>query len=163
MNFTILTLVKKDNALTMIFQKVGRALLENPQQYNELTSSVKSELIPELSKAGFKFPRKLSSEQQKAQNNAESAITSLQDMRNEIFDENGEIRRGNLFQEKLPGAIGARQLRDQRKNDRDVITRIRTGAALNQSEEKFYIRTGPSTTELSASQTQEYIKQRFKG
>ena len=28
---------------------------------------------------------------------------------------------------------------------------------------RFYIRTGPSTTELSASQTQEYIKQRFKG
>jgi predicted HTH transcriptional regulator len=29
--------------------------------------------------------------------------------------------------------------------------------------ERFYIRTGPSTTELSASQTQEYIKQCFKG
>ena len=29
--------------------------------------------------------------------------------------------------------------------------------------ERFYIRTGPSTTELSASQTQEYIKRRFKG
>ena len=29
--------------------------------------------------------------------------------------------------------------------------------------ERFYIRTGPSTTELSASQTQDYIKQRFKG
>ncbi len=29
--------------------------------------------------------------------------------------------------------------------------------------ERFYIRTGPSTTELSPSQTQEYIKQRFKG
>jgi hypothetical protein len=28
--------------------------------------------------------------------------------------------------------------------------------------EKFYIRTGPSTTELSASQTQDYIQQRFK-
>ncbi len=28
--------------------------------------------------------------------------------------------------------------------------------------ERFYIRTGPSTTELSASHTQEYIKQRFK-
>jgi hypothetical protein len=28
--------------------------------------------------------------------------------------------------------------------------------------ERFYIRTGPSTTELSASQTQEYIKHRFK-
>jgi hypothetical protein len=29
------------------------------------------------------------------------------------------------------------------------------------STEHFYIRTGPSTTELSASQTQEYIRQRF--
>ena len=29
--------------------------------------------------------------------------------------------------------------------------------------ERFYIRTGPSTTELSASQTQDYIRQRFKG
>ena len=29
--------------------------------------------------------------------------------------------------------------------------------------ERFYIRTGPSTTELSASQTQEFIKQRFNG
>ena len=29
--------------------------------------------------------------------------------------------------------------------------------------ERFYIRTGPSTTELSASQTQEYIKHRYKG
>jgi len=28
--------------------------------------------------------------------------------------------------------------------------------------EHFYIRTGPSTTELSASQTQDYIKQRYK-
>lgn len=28
--------------------------------------------------------------------------------------------------------------------------------------ERFYIRTGPSTTELTASQTQEYIKERFK-
>ena len=28
--------------------------------------------------------------------------------------------------------------------------------------ERFYIRTGPSTTELSASQTQEYIRQRWR-
>jgi hypothetical protein len=27
--------------------------------------------------------------------------------------------------------------------------------------ERFYIRTGPSTSELSASQTQNYISQRF--
>ena len=31
------------------------------------------------------------------------------------------------------------------------------------NSEHFYIRTGPSTTELSASQTQEYIRQRFRG
>jgi hypothetical protein len=29
--------------------------------------------------------------------------------------------------------------------------------------ERFYIRTGPSTTELTASQTQDYVKQRFTG
>jgi len=29
------------------------------------------------------------------------------------------------------------------------------------SIERFYIRTGPATTELPASQTQSYIKQRF--
>ncbi len=28
--------------------------------------------------------------------------------------------------------------------------------------ERFYVRTGPSTTELTASQTQEYVKQRFR-
>jgi hypothetical protein len=28
--------------------------------------------------------------------------------------------------------------------------------------ERFYIRTGPSTTELTLSQAQSYIKQRFK-
>ena len=28
--------------------------------------------------------------------------------------------------------------------------------------ERFYVRTGPSTTELSASQTQDYIKRRFR-
>jgi hypothetical protein len=27
--------------------------------------------------------------------------------------------------------------------------------------ERFYLRTGPSTTELSASQTQDYIKLKF--
>ena len=27
--------------------------------------------------------------------------------------------------------------------------------------ERFYVRTGPATTELSPSQTQNYIKQRF--
>ncbi|MGO9738504.1 MAG: RNA-binding domain-containing protein, partial [Desulfomonilaceae bacterium] len=29
--------------------------------------------------------------------------------------------------------------------------------------ERFYIRTGPATTELSAAQTHDYIKQRYKG
>jgi hypothetical protein len=31
-----------------------------------------------------------------------------------------------------------------------------------ENKERFYIRTGPSTTELTPSQTQEYIKQRFR-
>ena len=52
------------------------------------------------------------------------------------------------------------------KDDARVLV-VRSGTATKPvffkdgNLEKFYIRTGPSSTELSASQTQEYIKQRF--
>ena len=43
------------------------------------------------------------------------------------------------------------------KVDYDLGTLVKDGEI-----ERFYVRTGPSTTELTASQTQDYIKQRFK-
>jgi hypothetical protein len=53
-------------------------------------------------------------------------------------------------------------------NDEHRVLMVRSGLAsapvfMKDGEiERFYIRTGPSTTELTASQTQQYIKQRFK-
>ncbi len=56
---------------------------------------------------------------------------------------------------------------DDHDNSRVLVVKCRkspTPIFLKDGDyERFYIRTGPSTTELSASQTQEYIRQRFKG
>ena len=113
------------------------ALLENPREYNNLTATEKGKLIPELSAAGFKFPRKLTGEQLEAQANAEAAIVSIQDMQSEIFD-GVELRKGNLAQEALPFALGARKFRHQKDMVKDVISRIRSGAALTEQEIAFY-------------------------
>jgi len=114
-----------------------RAILQNPETYHDLTAGEKGKLLPELSQAGFKFPRKMTGEQKKAQVNAESAIGSIQTIRDEIF-EAGELREGQLIQEALPFALGARVLRTAKNDAKDVITRLRTGAALTSAEERFY-------------------------
>ena len=53
------------------------------------------------------------------------------------------------------------------KDSRVMVVRCDNGVApvfvKDGAIERFYIRTGPSTTELSATQTHEYIKQRYKG
>lgn len=52
-------------------------------------------------------------------------------------------------------------------NDDNRVLVVKCGKApaavfiKDENDERFYIRTGPSTTELSASQTQEYLKRRF--
>ena len=54
---------------------------------------------------------------------------------------------------------------DDQDDTRVLVVRCSSSATpvfMNDEKlEKFYIRTGPSSTELTASQTQEYIKQRF--
>lgn len=55
---------------------------------------------------------------------------------------------------------------DDHKNSRVLVVHCQKSQSpvfLKDNEiERFYIRTGPSTTELTASQTQEFIKQRFR-
>ncbi len=55
---------------------------------------------------------------------------------------------------------------DYFKDNRVMIIRCRRSPSpvfvKDDKVERFYVRTGPSTTELTASQTQGYIKQRFK-
>lgn len=55
---------------------------------------------------------------------------------------------------------------DDHKNSRVLVVNCQNSPSpvfVKDNEiERFYIRTGPSTTELTASQTQEFIKQRFR-
>jgi hypothetical protein len=55
---------------------------------------------------------------------------------------------------------------DDHEDCRVMVVKCRKGSTpvfmKDGDTERFYIRTGPSTTELSPSQTQEYIKQRFR-
>jgi len=53
------------------------------------------------------------------------------------------------------------------QGNRILVVKAKSGSSPvyvldEEKKERFYIRTGPSTTELTISQTQEYIKQRFK-
>lgn len=127
------------------------AILSNPQTYNDLTPSKKSELLPDLTKAGFSFPRKLNATQQEAQVQAESGISSINDMRSQVFDANGQLKRGNLIKEALPFALGAQELRRMKNDAKDILTRIRTGAALNNTEVSFYSQLVPSATDTAES------------
>lgn len=54
---------------------------------------------------------------------------------------------------------------DSQDDQRVLVVRCEPSAnpvfLIDEKLEKFYIRTGPSSTELTPSQTQDYIKQRF--
>lgn len=115
------------------------AVLQNPQLFSQLTPAIKASLIPSLSTAGFKFPRELSAEQQKAATNAESALLALTNAENKIFDENGNVKYGQL----TLATTGFGDLAFQLREAADVLTRVRTGAALNESEQSFYAKQVP--------------------
>lgn len=128
---------------------VAAAILQNPQTYHDTMSNMsmadKTRVNEELARAGFTVPRKLNATEKETQVQAESGLTSINDMRSEVFNPDGTIRTGNLAQEAMPFAIGARSLRRMKNDAKDILTRIRTGAALNESEVKFYSQLVPST------------------
>lgn len=89
-------------------------------------------LFPEEGEA-----RPLTGEQQKMKFNAESGLAALQVMEEELGSD-AFSQQAKLAQRALPGRPGARIFHAARKEAQDVITRLRTGAAINATEEKFY-------------------------
>lgn len=62
-----------------------------------------------------------------------------------------QATRGNLIQEALPGALGAREFRVNLREAMDAISRLRTGAALTANEEKFYRSQLPQAVDSQAT------------
>ena len=73
----------------------------------------------------------LSAEANKQYQTAQSGLRAL-----DLIEQ--QSSRGNLIQEALPGALGAREYRTNIREAMDAISRLRTGAALTANEEKFY-------------------------
>lgn len=108
---------------------------------------------------GFKAPpsgaegvrkQPLSAEQEKMVDNAKSALVSLNRMR-EMIKKDPKV----LIKAAVPGSLGAREFNTYRKELSDVITRIRTGAALNLQEEEFYQSQMPTALDLTEPKTIE--------
>lgn len=90
--------------------------------------------------------RSLTAEQREAQTNANSALMSLRSIQDKIQKGNGGIKGRGLFT-----PLGLSKTAFDKRELRDVITRIRTGAALNASEEKFYKKQVPRYGESDAT------------
>lgn len=115
-----------------------QAVFANPELFNQLTPTQKGALAPDLAKLGFtNFGKAISPQQQQTQANVESGLRALSTMQQ-------EINKGLLFQASFPFSPGARTLATARNEVADVITRLRTGAALNEQEEAFYKKQMPS-------------------
>lgn len=127
------------------------SIVANPGLFNNLTPSIQASIIPALSAAGFKFPRKLTGAQATAQQNGQSALQALQTVEANAFDADGSVNTSALmFAETGLGGLAA-----ARREIIDVISRIRTGAALTASEEAFYKKQAPRAVDDTATARQK--------
>lgn len=106
-----------------------------------------------LQSAGVPLPAKpeeLSGEEKKQTYNAASGLRALSTIREEL----GSGGKGKLFAAALPGSPGARKYSTASKEIADVLTRLRTGAQINDFELEFYQGQLPSV--LDSKETVDY-------
>jgi len=89
--------------------------------------------------------RSLSAKQLESQNDANSALLSLKNLTNLIANDSGGYNSGKLFN------LGLGRLGQSERELRDVITRLRTGAALSATEESFYKKQIPRAIDDDAT------------
>lgn len=124
-------------------KELTAAVLQNPELFASLPGHIKARIAPGLSAGGFTYlGQRLSPEMLKTQENAKSGLRAL--------DKITSITQDAATMSKLavPGSIGARELRAARGEVQDVITRLRTGAALNKDEQAFYDNQLPGLLDL---------------
>lgn len=80
-----------------------------------------------------------SSAADKNRENAASGLRAIADIKQFMKDDSWA-----LWKSAVPGSPGARKLATAKREVQDVLTRLRTGAALNESEEIFYANQLPT-------------------
>ena len=92
----------------------------------------------------------LTFDERRARTNARSGLRATATMREMLKDPN------ILAQAAVPGSPFARKFDSARKESIDVLTRLRTGAALNKEEEDFYAGQVPTLLDLTDPSAIEY-------
>jgi len=108
-----------------------------------LTKEMRAMVINELNSRGLPIPRPLTTKEKDAASDATSGLAAIDELR-KIYKDKGA---GILLANSAPGIAGrwagASKWRDMLGEVTDIKTRIRTGAALNESEEAFYAQQAP--------------------
>lgn len=121
-------------------------VLQRRLDYRSLSKEQKPAVLAALAKRGLDIPRPLSAKEREAGNNALSGLAALDHM-DALLDENPMLAAADSA--NLPGFLGAparvavdhlSEFSAAKREAVDVVTRLRTGAALNKQEEGFYPR-----------------------
>ena len=140
--------------------KLVESMLSNPESFDTIPATMRAQLLPALGARGFQYLGKpLPPESQKIIANSTSGLSALDKLEKEMSGFSGKAR---LVAATMPGSPFARTLKTARGEISDVITRLRTGAALNEQEQAFYNSQMPSLLDLSDPGTIEYKMSLFR-
>lgn len=124
---------------TQYAQSLYQQLKTRSLEYSQLTADDKKVANSIFAQMGETIPRALTAAEKNAQQSAVSGINAVDQIRT-MFDQGTlPLGRSFLLGDSVLGRIsGNDQFETLKKEAADVITRIRTGAALNESEVRFY-------------------------
>jgi hypothetical protein len=105
--------------------------------YKKPASETESDVLQVIQNGKKSATPALTAERQKLQNNAKSALTDINKVSQLSQDPT------QLLLAEIPGGLGARDYLAARNNVMDTIARLRTGSAMNKSEEALYQRFLP--------------------
>jgi hypothetical protein len=111
-----------------------KAILNDPEAFDTIPPAVKARVLPALQAQGFNYLGKpLGPELFRTSENAKSGLRRVADIESLLQGDDTA-----LAQLAVPGSPTQRRLKTAMAEVEDVITRLRTGAALNKDEQEFY-------------------------
>lgn len=127
------------NNLTDQEQYFYDSLKQRRQKYSQLNAADKKIADAAFRKMNEVMPRQLSMTEEAAQTSAIDGLNAVQTLRDMANNNEMPLLRSYIFGDTTVGRfLGTSQFEQAKKTASDIITRIRTGAALNESEVKFY-------------------------
>lgn len=125
-------------------QWLAQQVMNRAIDYGSLQKSQRAEVDAVMSSGNMQIPRKLTAKEKEATNNAQSGLAALDAMDKMLKKDETLPSRSLITEVPVVGAVAramdgdASTYASLRREASDVITRLRTGAALNDFELKYY-------------------------